>query len=232
MRTGTLFGVGIGPGDPELITVKGLRLLRAARTVFVPATAPGRSYARTIAERYLEPARQPVEELVCPPFRERGALLARWRELAGTVAAALVHGDAVFLTEGDPSLHSTFQYLRFGLAQDYPEAAIVTVPGVTSASAAAAAAGIPLAMWDERLALLPGTAPAAALRTALDSFETVVVLKPRAALPLLQEAAGYREVMLAQRVGRPEELILRGAEALDQAAEDYFSLVIVRGGRG
>jgi precorrin-2/cobalt-factor-2 C20-methyltransferase len=175
-----------------------------------------------------------VVELVCPPFRDRAALLARWSELAGQVAARLgAGGDAAFLTEGDPSLYSTFQYLRLALARDHPAVRIEVVPGVTSACAAAAAAGVPLAMWDECVALLPGTAEEGLLRAALRDFHTVALLKPRAAIPLLAQtaSAGAREVTVVQRVGRPEQAIMHGEAAAARAVEDYFSLVLVRAKR-
>src|SRR5581483_11509592 len=113
---GTLYGIGVGPGDPELITLKGLRLLQRVPLVFLPATAPGRSMAGAIARPHLAPERQRIVELVCPPLRERAALLARWRELAREIAGALGDGrDAAFVTEGGPSLYSTWQYLAEAL---------------------------------------------------------------------------------------------------------------------
>ena len=237
MTPGTLFGVGVGPGDPELITVKGLRLLQRVRRVFLPATAPGRSYAGTIAACYLDPSRQEVVELVCPPLRDRAALLARWTELAHDVAVRLGDGeDAVFLTEGDPSLYSTFQYLRQALARDYPDVPISAVPGITSVSAAAAVAGMPLAMWDERLAIIPGTAPPEAIASALAGFETVALLKPSRAVPVIEATLpegteGEADVTLVRRAGRPEQAIFTGGAALREAPSDYFSLLIARNDR-
>jgi len=231
MSSGTLYGIGIGPGDPELLTLKGLRLLREAAVVFVPATAPGRSYAGTIAASYIDLARQQLVELFCPPLRDRSALIARWTALAHEVASiAAQTGPAVFLTEGDPSLYSTFQYLRLALARDHPLVDVHTVPGVSSASAAAATAGVPLALWDESVALVSGTADPEVVRTALRSFETTVLFKPRAGLPVVATApaAGGREVTVVQRVGRPEQVVLRGEAALAAAADEYFTLVIVR----
>lgn len=226
MTPGTLYGVGLGPGDPELITVKGLRLLQRVERVFVAATAPDRSYALQIAAPYLDAARQEIVRLVCPPYHDRAALLARWAELAGEVAAAQSDGrDAVFLTEGDPSLYSTFLYLKSALASRRPTVPVETVPGVTSATAAAAAAGVPLALWDERVAIVPGTAAREHVRAALAQFETVVLLKPGHTAGLI--SAG-RRVALVRRAGRPEQAILHGQAALDEADRDYFSLLIVR----
>ena len=223
---GTLYGVGLGPGDPELITLKGLRLLQRVRRVFVAATAPDRSYALGIAAPQLDPERQRIVRLVCPPLRERAALLARWRELAAEVAAEQADGeDAVFLTEGDPSLFSTFLYLRDALLRFHPNVAVETVPGITSVSASAALAGVPLAIWDERLAIVPGTAAADDLRAAFAGFDTVALLKPSRAVPLVPDDA---DLTLVRRAGRPEQAVLRGDAARAEAAADYFSTLIVR----
>lgn len=233
MTHGTLHGIGIGPGDPELITLKGLRLLEQIDLVFLPATAPGRSYAGTIAAPYLSANRQRIVHLVCPPYRDRSALVGRWTELAHDVAAELADGhDAAFLTEGDPSLYSTFQYLSHALRLHHPDVPIAIVPGVTSACAAAALAGMSLGTWDERLAIVPGTSSSESLQETLESFDTTVVLKPGAAMEclasLLRERGNALDVTLVRRAGRPEEAVLRGAEAIAQCADDYFSLLIAR----
>lgn len=229
MSAGRLYGVGVGPGDPELITLKGLRLLQRVDLVFLPATAPGRSLAGTIAAPHLDPARQEIVELVCPPYRDRAALLARWSELADEVAARLADGrEAVFLTEGDPTLYSTFQYLAAALRRNAPEVCIETVPGVTAATAAAAAAGLPLAMWNERVALLPAPAGGNAVETAIAQFDTAVVLKPGSQVAQLAGLTAERDVTLVRRAGRPEQAILHGEAALRAAGDDYFSLLIVR----
>lgn len=226
MTSGTLYGIGLGPGDPELITLKGLRLLQRVERVFAAATAPDRSYALAIAAPHLEPGRQQIVPLVCPPLRDPTALRARWAELADEVAALQADGrDAVFLTEGDPSLYSTFLYLRDALRQNHPEVPVATVPGISSPTAAAALAGVPLASGDEPLAIVPGTAAPAAIRGALAAFPTTVLLKPARAVGLVPPTAA---VALVQRAGRPEQKIAFGAEALALASEDYFSTLIVR----
>ena len=146
-KPGTLYGVGAGPGDPELITLKGYRLLQSAPVVYIPvSTVSEASYARSIVEGYLDPTRQRIIEL---PFAMRAApaaMAAQWEENARQIAAGLFQNqDAVFVTEGDPMLFSTFGHLAATLHALYPELPIQAVPGVSSITAAAAAAGIPLA---------------------------------------------------------------------------------------
>ncbi|MHB8576357.1 MAG: precorrin-2 C(20)-methyltransferase [Dehalococcoidia bacterium] len=231
MTAGTMYGVGLGPGDSELLTLKALRLLQRVRYVFLPATTPERSYAGTIAAPYLDPSRHVIRYLVCPPYRDRSRLLSRWAELAEDAAAVLQEGeDAVFLTEGDPSLYSTFQYLAANLRMHYPDVPIVVVPGVTSFTAAAAAAATPLAMWNQLLAIVPGTAPSESVTAALRLFDTTVLLKPSGAMDAIGQLdeVSDADIILARWVGRPEQSIVRGAAALRDAGNDYFSLVIVR----
>jgi precorrin-2/cobalt-factor-2 C20-methyltransferase len=230
---GTLYGIGVGPGDPELITLKGLRILQRVPHVFLPATAPGRSMAGAIVRPHLAPERQRIVELVCPPLRDRAALLARWQELAREVAATLASGgEAAFATEGDPSLYSTFQYLAAALRSDHPAVQIETVPGVASPLAAAAAASTPLAMWDEAIGIVPATAPEAVLRALAGACPGVAILKPSAAPERLSEllrAAGDRaELTAVRRAGWPGQQIACGAEAVRLATEDYFTVALLR----
>lgn len=230
---GTLYGIGLGPGDPELITVKGLRLIRAASVVFVPAAAGGRpSYARAIAEEYLEPSRQTVVELTFPLVRDRALLTAVWDEAALRVIHQLpTAGPAVFLTEGDPLLYSTFIHLYQAIGRRCPEQAIEIVPGVTSFTAAAAVIGLPLVAHGEQLALLPATRDVASLRPTLRSFDTTVLLKVAPVfdrvLDLLEAMRLAEHAVWVQRAGRPEQAIEHDIRRLRGRPLDYFSLLIV-----
>lgn len=229
---GTLYGIGLGPGDPELITVKGLRLLRAAEVVFLPTRrvdAP--SYAGRIAADYLDPARQAIVPLVYPAGRGTRTT-ARWNANADEIAARLTGGRlGAFLTEGDPLLYSTFVHALLPLRERHPALVVCVVPGVWSGSAAAARIGQPLTDGDERLAVLPVTYALQDLPAVLQRFETVVLLKPgadvRGLRAALAEAAAT--AVWVERVGRPEERIVRDLDALPDERQDYFSLVIVRG---
>jgi precorrin-2/cobalt-factor-2 C20-methyltransferase len=231
---GTLYGIGLGPGDPELITVKGLRLLRSAEVVFLPtrrADAP--SYAGVIAAEYLDPARQEIVPLVYPAVRGERAV-ARWNANADEIAARLRGGrGGAFLTEGDPLLYSTFVHALLPLRQRHPSVAVHVVPGIWSGGAAAARLAEPLVDGEERLAVVPATYALAELTAILRTFDTVVVLKPGADLAALRSAVASAGASAAwvERVGRPEERVVRDLAALPDACADYFALLIARGAR-
>ena len=233
-EAGTLYGIGLGPGDPELITVKGLRLLRAADVAFLPTRGSAvPSYAGGIAGDYLDASRQTIVSLVYPATRG-GAAHDQWNANADEIARHLRGGRlGAFLTEGDPLLYSTFVHALVSLRERHPQLAVGVVPGVWSGSAAAARLAEPLADGDERLAVLPATYALAELEHTLASYDTVVLLKPASDLDPLRATlarAGARAVWV-ERVGRPEERIVYDLDSLPATRPTYFSLVIARGGR-
>ncbi|HPZ96168.1 MAG TPA: SAM-dependent methyltransferase, partial [Mycobacterium sp.] len=153
---GTLFGVGLGPGDPELVTVKAARVIGAADVVAYHSARHGRSIARRIAEPYLRPG-QNEEHLVYPvtagttdhPGGYAGAMEEFYAEAAERIAAHLEAGrDVALLAEGDPLFYSSYMHMHTRLTQRFDA---VIVPGVTSVSAASAAVSTPLVTGDEVL---------------------------------------------------------------------------------
>lgn len=231
---GTFYGIGVGPGDPELLTLKAYRLLRSLPLLYVPVARPGApSYARTIVEAYLDPSRQQIVELVFAMRAEHARMAEQWQINARRIAEALAEGrDAGFLTEGDPMLYSTFAHVAGALRVIRPDASIVVVPGVSSPQAAAAAFQIPLADRDERLAILPASYERAGLRTVLATFDTVVLLKVASVidqvLDLLEELGLTEQARFVSRVGRPEEVCVHDVRSLRGQKLDYFSLLIIR----
>ncbi len=167
-----LVGVGVGPGDPELVTVKALRVLREADTVFVPVADTGEEgrAEHTVRAHLDRPVHRLVFALGDPAGRESG-----WRTAAATVVQE--HGTVAFATLGDPNVYSTFSYLASTVRALRPDIEIDTVPGITAMQDLAARAGTVLCEGVESLALLPLTAGLSAFEQALARYDTVVAYK-------------------------------------------------------
>ena len=175
---GTLYGISVGTGDPELITVKGLRLLQSTKVIAFPAgidRQPG--IAQKIISQWLQPSQITIP-LDFPYVRERNILEAAWAKSAHKVWHYLQQGeDVAFACEGDISFYSTFTHLATTLKRLYPTAIVTTVPGVCSPVAAASDLGIPLTINHQRLTILPALYTVNELETALDTAEVLVLLK-------------------------------------------------------
>jgi len=230
-RVGSLTGVGLGPGDPELITLKGLRAIEAADVVFVPTRREGEpSYALTIAGDLIDPQRQTIVTLPFPSAPGGDG----WGERCRPIVAGLAGGRrGVFLTEGDPSLYSTFGYVRATLGRLQPELVVDVIPGVSSTTAAAAAAGVSLADYGERVAIVPAPYALDQLESILAAFECVVLLKVASVLPetlaLIERVGLLESAIYVRRCGLPEQQVVRDLRSLGaDPPRDYFALIVVR----
>lgn len=234
-RAGRLTGVGVGPGDPDLLTVRATRIIGAADVIAYHCAQHGRSIARSAAEPYLrdgvteEVLRYPVTtEGTDHPGGYAGALADFYAEAAARLAAHLEAGrDVVVLCEGDPALYGSYQHLHTRLAERFDAA---VVPGISSVSAAAAAVGVPLVLHDQTLAVLPGTLPDAELRARLSGADAVAVLKlgrtfdrVRAALA---DAGLLDRARYVERAGTSAERVAPLAD-VDAASVPYMSLALV-----
>ncbi|MBQ3413043.1 MAG: precorrin-2 C(20)-methyltransferase [Oscillospiraceae bacterium] len=223
---GIAYGVGVGPGDPELITVKALRLIREAKVIAVP----GRKAEESVAYRIADAAAGGLEdkELVAvymPMVNDREVIEEEHRKAADKLEEYLDMGkNAVFLTEGDPSVYSTFGYLRKILEGD--GYTVETVPGVTSFCAAAARLGIPLAEWDEPLHILPA---AHRTQTPIDQPGTYVLMKTGRHMAEVRELLkdSGRDASAVENCGMEDEKVYRSADEIPDAA-GYFSLIIAK----
>lgn len=237
--SGTLFGVGLGPGDPELVTVKAARIIGEAAVVAYHSARHGRSIARRIAEPYLRPG-QIEEHLIYPvttgttdhPGGYDGAMEDFYVEAAARIAAHLDAGrDVALLAEGDPLFYSSYMHMHTRLTQRFNA---VIVPGVTSVSAASAAMATPLVTGDEVLSILPGTMPVAELARRLADTDAAVVLKLGRTYPQVREALSLSgrldDAVYVERASTAGQRVLPAAE-VDDAAVPYFSLAVLPGGR-
>lgn len=229
-----LYAVGVGPGDPELLTRKAERILRSVHVVCAPTSAADSgSVALGIVEPFLDRTRQEVLTRVFPMTKDESALVPLWEETASEVAQRIRQGrDVAFITIGDPFLYSTFLYLHAIFREKYPDIDIEIVPGITSAGAAAAAAGVPLGLSADRLAILPATYEETQLRQTLLDFDTVVLMKVSRVFDrifaLLSELGLERSAVFVRRVGSGEEEVVTDLSSLVGKKLDYLSLLIVR----
>jgi precorrin-2 C20-methyltransferase / precorrin-3B C17-methyltransferase len=232
MSTGRLWGVGLGPGDPDLVTVKAARLISAAPVIAYHSARHGRSVARTIAEPYLR-AGQVEEALVYPVTTEahpdyRAAMSDFYATCAIRLAAHLDAGrDVVVLCEGDPFFYGSYMHLHKRLADRYPA---TVVPGVTSVSAAAAVSGRPLVERDEVLTVLPGTLPADELASRLAAGGPAAVLKLgrtfKSVRAALESSGRLDQALYVERATSAEERI-EPLSSVDASSVPYFSLALL-----
>ncbi|MGW4063553.1 precorrin-2 C(20)-methyltransferase [Amycolatopsis sp. NPDC004747] len=233
--TGTLYGVGLGPGDPELMTVKAARLISEASVIAYHCARHGRSIARSVAEPYLREG-QIEEKLVYPVTTEttdhpggyEGAIADFYELSAKRLAEHLDAGrDVVLLCEGDPFFYGSYMYMHERLAGRFEA---VVVPGVTSVSAASSVVGRPLVQRDEVLTVLPGTLPAPELARRLADTDAAAVLKLGRTFSSVREAfaeAGkLDDAVFVERATWGQQRI-EPLASVDPASVPYFSLALL-----
>jgi precorrin-2/cobalt-factor-2 C20-methyltransferase len=228
-----IYAVGVGPGDPELLTRKAERILREVPVICAPTANPAdSSYALSIVEQFLDRNRQEVIIQVFPMRKDQEGLAEFWEEAAAAVVERVRQGsDVAFITIGDPFLYSTFLYIYRIFRERYPDIPVEVVPGISSVSAAAVAAGMPLGLASERIAIIPA-AFEADLRRTLGEYDTVVLMKVSRVFDgiyaLLQELGLERNGAFISRVGSPEEEVVFDLGSLVGRKLDYLSLLIVK----
>lgn len=232
---GTLYGVSLGPGDPELITRRAWALLqrRDVHWTYPVRARDQQSFALSIARAAGLTPPPGCEPLVFPMTHDRARLAAAWSAAARRVSELLRQGrDVIFLVEGDASTYSSFGYLARALAASAPAVAVETVAGVTSFSASAARLGMSLADMDDRLAVLPAGYGVDTVDRLLDEFDTLVLLKVRPLLDgiidLLARRGLLEHAVFCERIGTPEERILRDLDSLRGTQVNYLSLLLVK----
>ena len=234
---GTLYVVGTGPGDPELMTLKAARILGRTGCVCVPkGREEGSSLALSIIEKAVSLEGKEVVEALFPMRRSSdaaaGELEAAWDATAAAILERLDAGaDVAFVTIGDPSFYSTFFYLYDRLLRAQPGLRIEIVPGVTSISACASLARLALGLGDGRIAVLPASR-IADLRGILAAFDTVVLMKAGSAIgeiaAALAEAGLLGKAVCVSRAGLEGERLWTDITAVGPSDLDYFSMVIVK----
>ncbi len=232
-KIGTLYGIGVGPGDPELLTIKATRILGEVDLIFT-AASPGNDYsiAQNIAAPYLKPDLE-VRRLNFPMVGDDATLKTAWKANAEEVAAVLRTGkSAAFLTLGDPLTYSTYGYILPYLAEILPQGSVVTIPGITSYQMAASRQNRILVTGLESLTIMSGVEDPKVLSDLLDKSDNVAILKTYRTFGKIKEMLKGKNLLgnavLYSKVGLPDEEICTDLENYPHAEPPYLSLMIIK----
>src|ERR1700719_2287738 len=232
---GVLYGVGLGPGDPELVTVKAARLIGAADVIAYHSARHGRSVARSIAAPYLR-GDQIEEQLVYPVTTEvtsdyETAIEEFYEQAAARLMAHLAQGrDVVLLAEGDPLFYSSYMHMHKRISGRFRTE---VVPGITSVSAASAALAMPLVEGNDVLTVLPGTLGREELARRLSGAGAAAIMKISRSYAdvreALKESGRLPQAYYVERASAGAEQLIEAAGEVDPAAVPYMSIIIVPG---
>lgn len=232
---GTLYGIGVGPGDPESLTLKGLRILKQSPVVAFPAGINGKhGFAQEIVAQWLREDQVQLP-LSFPYIQNTDILMAAWQKAAEQVWYYLKLGqDVAFVCEGDVSFYSTFNYLAQTLQQIKPNAVVETIPGVSSPMAAAAALGLPLTIRGDRLVVLPALYNMEELETIIKWADVIVLMKVSSVYEQVWQVLHRHQLLdnawVVERVTLPDQAIYRELRDRPTLNLSYFSLMIIRRG--
>lgn len=232
ISAGMFYAVGVGPGDPELMTIKSVRVLSIVDSIFAPSGEAG--IARAIVRSLGLPTGK-FRDVPMPMSRDRDGARDAYRRAAGEIARELGEGrSAAWITEGDPLLYGTALHVLDELRAILPGARTEVVPGVFSIAAGAARAGMPIARLGEGVAILPAAYGLERLPASLDQFATVCLLKVHSVfdrlLDRLESIPEPIDSVYLERVGMPGERVVTDLQSLRGHVLPYFSMVFLRRG--
>ncbi len=239
---GSLTGIGVGPGDPDLLTVKAVRALSNADTIMCPASSKDRpSIALSIVSKIVSESakRQEVMKLVFPMTKDRDILEQTWRENAHTMAHHVTAGkDVVYVTVGDPYLYSTWIYMHRHLRKSNPDMKISVIPGIVSMFTFASKVGVSIAEGAEKVAIIPSCYDLSGVREIAKNAEAMVFLKDGRyfdqVVSVLRESGFPDDAVFAigQDLGTEREIVrkltLKEAEDGTALTSKYFSILVVK----
>lgn len=229
---GTLYGIGVGPGDPELITLKALNCLRAAPVIAFPAGIGGQpGVAERSISQWISPQQQCVP-LAFPYVREPEQLAAAWEKAARTIRPYLKTGNVVFACEGDISFYSTFTYLAQSVKAIDASVKVEAIAGISSPMAAAAALGIPLTCQAEKLVILPALYTVEQLDFLLTWAEVVVLMKVSSVYEKVWQVLAKHQLLessyVVERASQENQKIYKGLQSYPTLKLPYFSIMIIK----
>ncbi len=230
---GEFYGIGVGPGSPDLLTIRATQVLQMVDVVCVPrSSAENELVALHIAKPYIPQATE-IVEISTPMTRDKAVLEAEWQRGAEKIAAYLQDGKRVaFITIGDAMLFSTYTYLLKRVQALAPEAAVESIPGITSFAAAAAHLNVALAEGNERLAIIPAVDDPGALHPVFEHFSNAVLMKVAGKydqiLDVLTEQELQDKAVFVSNLGRQDQYVTYDLESLRGKEKNYLSLILVK----
>ncbi|MGA1603200.1 MAG: precorrin-2 C(20)-methyltransferase [Prochlorothrix sp.] len=229
---GRLYGISAGPGDPELITVKGLKILQNSPVVAFPAGRGDRpGVAQTIIQPWLQ-SHQHQLPLFFSFAQDETTLITAWEQAAQQTLPWLRQGqDVAFVSEGDVNFYSTFSYLAQEVTKVEPAVSVLSIPGVCSPLAAAAAQGHPLTLWQQRLTVLPMIHQLTQLEETLDRSEVVVLMKVSSVYETVWSVLKARGLLdrsyIIERCSTPNQRIYSYLSEFPSLSLSYFSIWVI-----
>jgi precorrin-2/cobalt-factor-2 C20-methyltransferase len=234
MSSGTLFGVGVGPGASDLLTLRAIKVLRCARVIVLPRSS---QYGISTAWKIVAPVVRnvPAQErlfLTFPMSRTPAKHIAAWEKAFAQIGPRLEQGLSVaFATEGDPSLYSTFIYLQREAQQRWPGVRVEIVPGVSSISAVPSVTGVPLADGLERVAIIPAGYGVSDLADILNRFDTTILMKIGSEvsniIAALEMTGLINKAVYVSHATMTQQRIVRDVRQLRDEKGDCFAMIIV-----
>jgi precorrin-2/cobalt-factor-2 C20-methyltransferase len=230
----TLYGVGVGPGAPDLMTLRAVRVLRSVPVVAIPRR---NEFVPSLAWDIAKPniGEIPGQErlfLTFPMTKDPELLRPAWNAAFEQIGDRLNRGlDVAFITEGDPLVYSTFIYLLKAAPQRWPGLRVEVVPGVTSITAVPASILTPVADGQERIAVLPATYGVEDLTDVLQRFDTIILMKVGSVMPAVIEALERTDLIgqavYVSKATTSQQRIIHDVRSLRNDRCDYFSMVVV-----
>ncbi len=230
---GKIYGIGVGPGDPELLTLKAYRILKDINVLCIPKSkAEKESLALSIVTGALKREFE-VMELIFPMTHDKEVLERHWDAAAEKMVKKAREGKSLaFITIGDPMFYSTYAYILERVKRNYSDVEIETVPGITAFAACSSFINEPLTEGDEKLAVIPAAYGISSIREALEHYDNVVLMKVNRkydqVAELLKEMNLLDKAVYISRCGYDDQYYTADIEGLIGREKDYMSVMIVR----
>ncbi len=227
---GKLIGIGVGPGDPELLTIKAVNTIKKLDVVICPEAKTGKgSFAFDIAKQYIQNHTE-VLVLLFPMVHDMEVMQRSWKENAAIIEQKIREGKTVgFITLGDPAVYSTYMYILPYLSDDI---IVETIAGITSFSAIAATQNLPLVLWEESFGVTALKKGAQSVEKVLDVYDNTVIMKPshdpQRLAEILEEKDLADKFVLISKCSTDEEIITRDINDLKRGDIPYLSTLIVK----